>query len=263
LWKFFLEFYPYSTSAEERDLIDREKKDSYDKIVRSWKEKLSESSLLQDYNRLILKDVARTEKYHPYFKLPTTDSALLDILMSLVEYDSDMGYIQGMNDLLAPLLLTLQVEHEAFWCLVTIVTRRKQNFKDLTLCGPLAMLSRLCKYVDPSLYVHLGMLLWCAPCVECVVCVMWFAEDEFLFFASEKVSQGSDWLFCYRWILLDYKREFSIDDVCSLWEVIATIMSRWVWSSSCCSACPHPRQCGRVPSLESLVCLLEWLFSLT
>ena len=66
-------------------------RDSYDKIVRSWKEKLSESSLLQDYNRLILKDVARTEKYHPYFKLPTTDSALLDILMSLVEYDSDMG----------------------------------------------------------------------------------------------------------------------------------------------------------------------------
>ena len=31
--------------------------------------------------------------------------------------------------------------------------------------------------------------------------------------------EGADWLFCYRWLLLDFKREFTLDSIVNLWEV--------------------------------------------
>jgi hypothetical protein len=38
--------------------------------------------------------------------------------------------------------------------------------------------------------------------------------------STEKcIGDAADWMFCYRWLLLDFKREFQIDDVMQLWEV--------------------------------------------
>ena len=57
----------------------------------SWLSKLQWSSELQDYQHIILKDVPRTSKEHWYFKLPTTEQVVYNILMTLVEYDSQLG----------------------------------------------------------------------------------------------------------------------------------------------------------------------------
>lgn len=33
------------------------------------------------------------------------------------------GYVQGMNELLSPLMVVLQSEHQSFWCLVNVLQR--------------------------------------------------------------------------------------------------------------------------------------------
>ena len=34
-----------------------------------------------------------------------------------------LGYVQGMNELLSPLMIVLQSEHQSFWCLVNVLQR--------------------------------------------------------------------------------------------------------------------------------------------
>lgn len=38
--------------------------------------------------------------------------------MTYVMYNFDLGYVQGMSDLLAPILYVTQDEATAFWCFV-------------------------------------------------------------------------------------------------------------------------------------------------
>lgn len=41
---------------------------------------------------------------------------LQNILMTYSIHNFDLGYVQGMNDLLAPILVTIDSEPDAFWC---------------------------------------------------------------------------------------------------------------------------------------------------
>jgi hypothetical protein len=43
---------------------------------------------------------------------------LSDILMTYVMYNFDLGYVQGMSDLLSPILCVMTHEVDAFWCFV-------------------------------------------------------------------------------------------------------------------------------------------------
>jgi len=70
----------------------------------------------------------------------------------------------------------------------------------MTMHDGLASLQALVLYMDPPLHAHLQS---CAP------------------------DADADWLFCYRWLLLDFKREFDVDSILSLWERI--------WSQHCTS----------------------------
>lgn len=79
------------------------------------------------------KDVTRTDRELPFFAGDSSRNlqTLQDILMTYVMYNFDLGYVQGMSDLLSPLLCTLQDEVETFWCFVA--------FMDLTVSfGPLS-----------------------------------------------------------------------------------------------------------------------------
>lgn len=46
-----------------------------------------------------------------------------DMLLTYNEYNKDLGYVQGMSDLLAPIYATLQDDAVAFWCFVGFMER--------------------------------------------------------------------------------------------------------------------------------------------
>ena len=53
----------------------------------------------------------------------------LQILLTYVMYNFDLGYVQGMSDLLAPILFVMDGnEVDAFWCFVGFMDRVKANF---------------------------------------------------------------------------------------------------------------------------------------
>ena len=48
--------------------------------------------------------------------------------MTYVMYNFDLGYVQGMSDLLSPILYVMKNEVDAFWCFVGFMDRVKANF---------------------------------------------------------------------------------------------------------------------------------------
>ena len=46
-----------------------------------------------------------------------------EILMNYAAYCPTMGYNQGMSDLLAPILTTIENESDTFWCFVGLMNR--------------------------------------------------------------------------------------------------------------------------------------------
>uniref|UniRef100_A0A8C5E7Y1 Rab-GAP TBC domain-containing protein n=1 Tax=Gouania willdenowi TaxID=441366 RepID=A0A8C5E7Y1_GOUWI len=143
VWKFLLGFYPWSSTAQERQDIIRVKTDEYFRMKVQWK---------------------------------------------------SVSYVQGMSDLLAPILFVTQNEVESFWCLTGFMELLHQNFEESqeAMKQQLNQLSILLKALDPELFDFLD-------------------------------SQDSGSLcFCFRWLLIWFKREFSFEDILILWEALWT-----------------------------------------
>lgn len=46
-----------------------------------------------------------------------------DLLMTYCMYDFDLGYVQGMSDFLAPIMVVMNDEVDAFWAFVGLMKR--------------------------------------------------------------------------------------------------------------------------------------------
>ncbi|XP_047228921.1 small G protein signaling modulator 1 isoform X1 [Girardinichthys multiradiatus] len=137
------------------------------------------------------KDVRRCDRTYWYF---TTDNLekLRNIMCSYVWQHLETGYVQGMCDLLAPLLVILDDEVMAFSCFTELMKRMNQNFPHgVAMDTHFANMRSLIQILDSELF--------------------------------ELMQQNGDYThfyFCYRWFLLDFKREMVYDDVFSVWETI-------------------------------------------
>jgi len=104
----------------------------------------------------------------------------------------DIGYMQGMCDLVAPLLVVLDDEVVVHSCFNTLMTRMIENFPTGNQMDEnFANMRALMQVLDEPLY--------------------------------DKIQQNGDFshfYFCYRWFLLDFKREFSYEHVYRVWETI-------------------------------------------
>lgn len=113
--------------------------------------------------------------------------------MSHVFYNFDLGYCQGMNDYVAVLLMVLDDEATTFWCFAHLMADRvESNFtKDMaSMTWQLQHLGGLLKTVQPAFWEYL-----------------------------EKIEATE--LFCvYRWLVLQFKREFSCPEIMRLWETL-------------------------------------------
>ncbi|KAM4716854.1 TBC1 domain family member 17 [Anableps anableps] len=200
VWKFLLGFYPWKSTSKEREDILRAKTDEYFRMKVQWKsvseEQEMRNSLLRGYRSLIERDVNRTDRNNTFFSGSDNPGLTLlhDVLMTYCMYNFDLGYVQGMSDLLSPILFVTQNEVESFWCLTGFMELVHQNFEESqeAMKQQLLQLSILLKALDPELCDFLD-------------------------------SQDSGSLcFCFRWLLIWFKREFSFEDILTLWEVLWT-----------------------------------------
>uniref|UniRef100_A0A9J8AK46 TBC1 domain family member 15 n=1 Tax=Cyprinus carpio carpio TaxID=630221 RepID=A0A9J8AK46_CYPCA len=200
VWKFLLGFYPWNSTTKEREDILRVKTDEYFRMKVQWKsvseEQEMRNSLFRGYRSLIERDVNRTDRHNSFFSGNENPGLTLlhDVLMTYCMYNFDLGYVQGMSDLLSPLLFVTQNEVESFWCLTGFMDLVHQNFEESqeAMKQQLLQLSLLLRALDPELCDYLD-------------------------------SQDSGSLcFCFRWLLIWFKREFSFEDILSLWEVLWT-----------------------------------------
>ena len=140
---------------------------------------------------LIDKDVQRCDRNYWYFTTSNLER-LRDIMCSYVWEHLDMGYVQGMCDLLAPLLVILDNDQLAYSCFSHLMKRMGQNFPSGgAMDSHFANMRSLIQILDSELF--------------------------------ELMHQNGDYThfyFCYRWFLLDFKRELLYEDVFAVWEVI-------------------------------------------
>ncbi|XP_029015069.1 TBC1 domain family member 17 [Betta splendens] len=200
IWKFLLGFYPWNSTTKEREDMLRVKTDEYFRMKVQWKsvseEQEMRNSLLKGYRSLIERDVNRTDRQNTFFSGNDNPGLTLlhNVLMTYCMYNFDLGYVQGMSDLLSPILFVTQNEVESFWCLTGFMELVHQNFEESqeAMKQQLLQLSILLKALDPELCDFLD-------------------------------SQDSGSLcFCFRWLLIWFKREFAFEDILTLWEVMWT-----------------------------------------
>lgn len=199
-WKFLLGYFPWDSTREERAQLQKRKADEYFRMKLQWKsvseEQEQRNSRLRDYRSLIEKDVNRTDRTNKFYEGQDNPGLILlhDILMTYCMYDFDLGYVQGMSDLLSPVLYVMENEVDAFWCFVSYMDQMHQNFEEQMqgMKTQLVQLSTLLRLLDSG-------------------------------FCSYLESQDSGYLyFCFRWLLIRFKREFSFHDILRVWEVMWT-----------------------------------------
>uniref|UniRef100_A0A1A8JZP6 Small G protein signaling modulator 1 n=1 Tax=Nothobranchius kuhntae TaxID=321403 RepID=A0A1A8JZP6_NOTKU len=137
------------------------------------------------------KDVQRCDRNYYYFTTTNLEK-LRNIMCSYVWEHLEMGYVQGMCDLLAPLLVILDDECLVYSCFTQLMKRMSQNFPNGgAMDSHFANMRSLIQILDSEIF--------------------------------ELMQQNGDYThfyFCYRWFLLDFKRELLYEDVFAVWEVI-------------------------------------------
>uniref|UniRef100_A0A8D0GRZ5 Small G protein signaling modulator 1 n=1 Tax=Sphenodon punctatus TaxID=8508 RepID=A0A8D0GRZ5_SPHPU len=139
----------------------------------------------------IEKDVQRCDRNYWYFT-PGNLEKLRNVMCSYIWQHIDVGYVQGMCDLLAPLLVILDNEALAFSCFTELMKRMNQNFP------------------------HGGAMDTHFANMRSLIQIL----DSELFELMHQNGDYTHFYFCYRWFLLDFKRELVYDDVFSVWETI-------------------------------------------
>ncbi|EKM55590.1 uncharacterized protein PHACADRAFT_173743 [Phanerochaete carnosa HHB-10118-sp] len=231
MWPFLLGVHEWDKTYAERKTAWETKRQRYRELKNQWwgvPEVFDRQDVIEERHRIDV-DCRRTDRTHPllasttpvidasddekglHMRYSTISPGLSDIgaqaptnehiermggiLLTYNFYDTDLGYVQGMSDLCAPVYVVMDADEElTFWCFVSVMTRMKHNFlRDQSgMKKQLSTLQQLIGVMDPELYRHL-----------------------------EK-TDALNLFFCFRWILIAFKREFSFEDVLRLWEVLWT-----------------------------------------
>eukprot|EP00116_Pleurobrachia_bachei_P000021 sb/3460283/ len=137
------------------------------------------------------KDVQRCDRNY-YFFTDDNLARLRRIMCSYVWENLEIGYLQGMCDILAPLLVILDDEPLAFTCFRNLMGRMTMNFPHGgQMDAHFANMRSLIQILDSELFEHM-----------------------------HQNGDYSHFYFSYRWFLLDFKRELEYEDVFRVWEGI-------------------------------------------
>ncbi|KAH8237780.1 hypothetical protein KR032_000066 [Drosophila birchii] len=200
VWKFLLNYYQWSDTQVERIERRKQKSVEYYNMKAQWLAMTTTQeanfSGYRERKCQIEKDVKRTDRTLQFFAGEDNPnlSLLQGILMTYVMYNFDLGYVQGMSDLLAPILEMQVNEVDAFWCFAGFMELVLTNF-DMDQAGmktQFAQLRRLIEFANAPLFHYM------------------------------RSHDSDNMYFCFRWLIVWYKRELSNEDVLRLWECLWT-----------------------------------------
>uniref|UniRef100_A0A1B6DAH4 Rab-GAP TBC domain-containing protein n=3 Tax=Clastoptera arizonana TaxID=38151 RepID=A0A1B6DAH4_9HEMI len=197
-WKHILNVYPEGMSGKERMDYMKKKCFEYYHLRDSWREMLKNGQMVGDLayvTSMVRKDVLRTDRHHVFYAGSDDNkniASLFNILTTYALNHPAVSYCQGMSDLASPLLVTMNDEAHAYICFCALMRRLSPNFllDGITMTQKFQHLAEGLLYYDHSFYMYL------------------------------KSHQADDLLFCYRWLLLEMKREFAFDDALRMLEVM-------------------------------------------
>ncbi|THW11089.1 RabGAP/TBC [Aureobasidium pullulans] len=217
-WLFLLGVHDWNSTRDERKAKMNSLNDEYIRLKGAWWDRmtdedgtLEEREWWKEQKMRIEKDVHRTDRNIPLFAgedIPHPDPTspfaevgtnvhleqMKDMLLTYNEYNKDLGYVQGMSDLLAPIYAVMQDDAVAFWGFVNFMNRMERNFlRDQSgMRLQLTTLDHLVQLLDPKLYLHLQSV------------------------------DSTNFFFFFRMLLVWYKREFEFPQVLRLWEGLWT-----------------------------------------
>lgn len=200
VWKYLLRFYPWDSTEVQRKEIDIAKELKYIELdtwstqcqanIDNWKE----YSIRLDQ---IDKDVARTDRdEREEFKDDNSPylAQIKEILRNHLWLNWNIGYLQGMNDLLVPITILMSTKHISFWCFSELIVNMQRLFDKHH-----AMVQELMKKA-----------------------LIYLEKIDPFFYAYLRRVNGTNFFFCFRWFLLYFKREFIYYDIYTIWEAIWT-----------------------------------------
>uniref|UniRef100_A0A1I7WB83 Rab-GAP TBC domain-containing protein n=1 Tax=Heterorhabditis bacteriophora TaxID=37862 RepID=A0A1I7WB83_HETBA len=120
IWPFLLRVYPWQSTIEQRETIRNDLFLGYQNLRRKAQKKSTGSSKQNwiSIENTIVKDVIRTDRRNPFYSgddNPNVET-MKNILLHYAAAYPLVNYIQGMSDLLAPLLSTIRNETDTYWC---------------------------------------------------------------------------------------------------------------------------------------------------
>ena len=197
-WRHLLNIYPADMSGRDRFDYMKRKEEEYRKLREQWRERFRNNTATEEVKyvaAMVKKDVLRTDRTHGFYAGTDENENTLSLFHILVTYaltHPDVSYCQGMSDLASPLLVTQKDEGQAYVCFCALMRRLRVNFslEGQAMMTKFSHLSMLLAMYDPGLHSHL-----------------------------QEQSAG-DMFFCYRWFLLELKREFPFSDALYVLEVM-------------------------------------------
>ncbi|CAH1783631.1 unnamed protein product [Owenia fusiformis] len=198
VWRHLLNIYPEGMNGRERFDYLKSKSQEYFRLRDEWHKKLQSSEQSEEMRfvtSMVKKDVLRTDRTHKFYAGSDENKNIVSLFNILVTYamtHPDVSYCQGMSDIASPILVIQKDEAHAYICFCGIMKRVKTNFM-------------LDGHVMSIKFQHLSLLL---------------QHNDPEFFAYLQQQDASDMFFCYRWLLLEMKREFPFDDALHMLEVM-------------------------------------------
>uniref|UniRef100_A0A0M3IJV1 TBC1 domain family member 15 n=1 Tax=Ascaris lumbricoides TaxID=6252 RepID=A0A0M3IJV1_ASCLU len=242
-WKYLLGVHDWKKSDAENTAMKKNRVEDYFRMKLQWKtiseDQESRFAEFADRKALIGKDVARTDRTHPFFggENNANLNMLSDILMTYCMYNFDLGYVQAMSDYLSPLLFVMQNEVDAFWAfvglmdrilidsLVGVVTNHETSNPEHGWAEEVG--KGISRAFDKSLFAQFrekpNFQMDQLPIKKQLM-----ELRDLLMVVNPKLANyleshnSDDMYFCFRWVLVSFKREFCFDDIMRLWEVLWT-----------------------------------------
>lgn len=212
LWPYLLGYYEWNSTRLMRDQKRQQRTKDYLNMKLQWSslssEQLKRFKLINDRHFQIDSDVVRTDRNNPLFAQDDSPylQAIDEILKTYVMFNFDLGYEQGMNEILAPILAVMQDKVDTFWTFAGWMKNIESCFWTSNNKGSAKSCEKLILKLEQQL--------------QSIKKILEFVDPVFSDYLDTAELSRLD--FCIGWVLFQLKRQFTYSDTFKLWEILWT-----------------------------------------